>query len=85
MKDDYDTIDGMSKGKLKMDVPMWTSKFDNEEKKTLTDKFNDLALREVIVPAYKEPLNVLRKTLNTLVAQTCAKESHRCRSYGKER
>ena len=43
MKVDYDTIDGMSKGKLKMDAPMWTSKFDNEEKKTLTDKFNDLA------------------------------------------
>ena len=72
-KEGYETTSAStSEQRLKMEVPTWTSKFDNKEKRTLTEKFKDLT-HVVIVPTYREPLNVLRKTLNTLVAQTCAK------------
>jgi glycosyltransferase involved in cell wall biosynthesis len=72
VKEDYDTSATISKQRRNMDIPTWTSKLDNKEKRTLAEKFNDLR-HVVIVPTYREPLNVLRKTLNTLVAQTCAK------------
>lgn len=73
VKEDYDTSATISKQRRNMDIPTWTSKLDNKEKRTLAEKFNDLR-HVVIVPTYREPLNVLRKTLNTLVAQTCAKD-----------
>jgi len=73
VKEDYDSSATISKQRRNMDIPTWTSKLDNKEKRTLAEKFNDLR-HVVIVPTYREPLNVLRKTLNTLVAQTCAKD-----------
>ena len=73
VKEDYDTSATISKQRRNMDIPTWTSKLDNKEKRTLAEKFNDLR-HVVIVPTYREPLNVLRKTLNTLVAQICAKD-----------
>jgi glycosyltransferase involved in cell wall biosynthesis len=73
VKEDYDTSATISKQRRNMDIPTWTSKLDNKEKRTLAEKFNDLR-HVVLVPTYREPLNVLRKTLNTLVAQTCAKD-----------